>query len=224
MENYIQGFKIALSGVGTTLSITSVGVILGVTIGLIVAIMRISNNKILKGIAVVYVEILRGTPLLVQACIAYFGIPMILQSNGIDFRYESALVCGMVVCGINSSAYVSEIFRAGLNSIDVGQMEAARSLGMTYFQTMRFVIVPQAFRVVLPSLANEFITLIKETSVLSVITISEVTRKSMLWTSATFLPWPGYLGTAAVYLMMTIPLSKGVNILERKLSKNDKSK
>lgn len=221
MENYLQGIKVALSGVGTTLAITSAGVVIGVAVGLLLALMRISGKKPLKVIATVYIEVFRGTPLIVQALIAYFGVPSLLQSYGIEFRYENAIVCGMVVCGFNSAAYVAEIIRSGLNAISKGQTEAARSLGMTYFQTMRFVIVPQAFKVVLPALGNEFVTLIKETAVLSVVTITDITRSSMLWASSTFLFWPAYMGTAVVYLALTLTSSRLVILLERKLAKND---
>ncbi|MBN7771918.1 amino acid ABC transporter permease [Clostridium aminobutyricum] len=224
MSNYIDGIKIAYSGLGVTLQITLVAVLLGVSIGLIVAICKMSKNLVLRAIANVYIEILRGTPLLVQALIIYNGVPMILQSNGIMFKWEYPVVAGMIACGINSSAYVAEIIRSGLQAIDKGQMEAARSLGMGHFQSMRFIIIPQAFRIILPALGNEFITLIKESAVLSVISIVEITRKSMLWSSATFLAWPAYLGTAFVYLTLTIPLSRGVSFLERRMAQSDRSK
>jgi len=129
----------------------------------------------------------------------------------------------MIVCGINSSAYVAEIIRSGLQAIDKGQMEASRSLGMTHFQAMKLVIIPQAFKVILPALGNEFVSLIKETAVLSVITITEITRKSTLWSSVTFQSWPAYLGTAFVYLSLTIPLSRVVVYLERRMAQSDRS-
>lgn len=162
---------------------------------------------------------LRGTPLLVQALLVYFGVPMLLKNYGIDFTWN-ALVAGMMVCGINSSAYVAEIIRSGIQAVDKGQTEAARSLGMSHAQTMRLVVIPQAFKIVIPALGNEFITLIKETAVLSAISITDITRASMLWASAKFLPWQAYLGTAVVYMMLTIPLSKIMGVLERKMSQD----
>ncbi len=225
MSDYITGITVAFRGVGTTLEITSVAVIIGVVLGLLVALCKISKFKILKAIASIYIDVLRGTPLMVQVLLVYFGLPYFIQQTiGIaGFKWSSAVVVGMVVCGINSSAYVAEIIRAGLQAIDKGQTEAARSLGMTYWQTMRFVVVPQAFRVIIPALGNEFITLIKETAILSVITITDITRSSMLWASSTFIYFPAYIGTAIVYMILTIPLSKVMNLLERKLANDVKS-
>ncbi|MDD6919729.1 MAG: amino acid ABC transporter permease [Eubacteriales bacterium] len=222
MQDYLIGIKTAYSGMTTTLAITSVAVILGVAVGLLMALMKLSGNRFLKGIATVYIEIIRGTPLLVQALIIYFGLPQVLQSFGIAFRWENAIVASMLVCGLNSAAYMAEIVRAGIQAIDKGQMEAARSLGMTHKQAMRLIIIPQAFKVIIPPLGNEFITLIKETAVLSAITVTEITRASMLWASSTFNAWPAYLGTAFVYLSLTIPLSIAMNRLERRISKNVK--
>lgn len=225
MSDYITGIAVAFRGVGTTLEITSVAVIIGVVLGLLVALCKISKFKILKAIASIYIDVLRGTPLMVQVLLVYFGLPYFIQQTiGIaGFKWSSAIAVGMVVCGINSSAYVAEIIRAGLQAIDKGQTEAARSLGMSYWQTMRFVVVPQAFRVIIPALGNEFITLIKETAILSVITITDITRSSMLWASSTFIYFPAYIGTAIVYMILTIPLSKVMNLLERKLANDVKS-
>lgn len=223
MEQYIEGIKVAYGGAGTTLAITSVAVVLGVALGLIIALCKISNNKALRCISTVYIEVLRGTPLVVQALLVYFGIPMLLQTWGLDFRWGSSMLVGMLVCGINSSAYVAEIIRAGLQAIDKGQMEAARSLGMTKGKTMRFVIVPQAFKIIIPALGNEFITLIKETAILSVISVTDITRASMLYASATFVYFPAYIGTAVVYMTLTIPLSKIMGLIERKMANDVKS-
>ena len=173
---------------------------------------RSSQIKIVKGIATCYVDVLRGTPLLVQALLLYSGVPMILQAYHITFRWEEPIVAGIIACGINSSAYVGEIIRGGLKAVDKGQIEAAKSIGMNGFQRMRLIVAPQAFKIVVPSLGNEFVTLIKETAVLSAITIEEITRKSMLWSAATFKAWPAYVGTAICYMILTIPLSK---IIER---------
>lgn len=220
---YIEGIKIAYSGAGTTLLISGVAVVLGVILGLVVALCRTSHVKILRGISSVYVDVLRGTPLVVQALILYFGIPMFLQSFGLEFKWGTPVVASIIACGVNSSAYVGEIIRAGLQAIDKGQMEAARSLGMSHGKTMRLVIIPQAIKVIIPALGNEFITLIKETAILSVISVTDITRSSMLWASATFVYWPAYLGTAFVYLTLTIPLSKIMGFLERKMANDVKS-
>lgn len=224
MNVYIKGIQIAYSGIQVTLQITIFAVLIGVIVGLIVALCKMSSLKPVKIIFSVYVEALRGTPLVVQALIVYAGVPMLLQKYGIAFRWEDPIIASILVCGINSSAYVAEIIRSGLQAVDKGQMEAARSLGMTHAQAMRFIIVPQAFRIILPPLGNEFIALLKETAVLSIISVVEVTRKSMLWAAATFEAWPAYLGTAFVYLSITIPLSRLVAYLERRMAQSDRSK
>lgn len=224
MEIYLKGIQIAYSGIIVTLEITVFSVLIGVAVGLVVALGKLSSIKPIKIFFSVYVELLRGTPLVVQALIIYAGVPMLMQQYGIDFRWENPIIASILVCGINSSAYVAEIIRSGLQAVDKGQMEAARSLGMNQFQAMRFIIVPQAFRIILPALANEFIALLKETAVLSVISIEEVTRKSMLWVAATFEAWPAYLGTAFVYLSITIPLSRLVAYMERRMAQSDRGK
>ncbi|MDD2189482.1 MAG: amino acid ABC transporter permease [Eubacteriales bacterium] len=224
MDVYFKGIQIAYSGIMVTLQITVFAVLIGVALGLIVAISKMSSIKPVRLIFSVYVEVLRGTPLVVQALIMYAGVPMLMQTYGINFRWEDPIIASILVCGINSSAYVAEIIRSGLQAVDRGQMEAARSLGMNHIQAMRFIIVPQAFRIILPALANEFIALLKETAVLSVISVVEVTRRSMLWAAATFEAWPAYLGTAFVYLSITIPLSRLVAYLERRMAQSDRSK
>lgn len=223
MEIYLKGIQIAYSGLTTTLQITICATILGVLLGLLVALGKMSQTKVIRMIFSVYVELLRGTPLVVQALIVYYAMPTLVQNVGIDFHWENPVIAGILVCGINSSAYVGEIVRSGLQAVDQGQMEAARSLGMRYWPALRFIIIPQAFRIILPALANEFIALLKETAVLSLITIVEVTRTSMLWASATFEYWPAYLGTAVVYLSMTIPLSRLVAYMERRMARSDRS-
>lgn len=224
MDIYLKGIQIAYSGIVVTLEITVFAVLIGVGLGLVVALGKLSSVKPVKILFSVYVEILRGTPLIVQALIVYAGVPMLMQKYGINFRWEDPVIASILVCGINSSAYVAEIIRSGLQAVDKGQMEAARSLGMSHFQSMRFIIVPQAFRIILPALANEFIALLKETAILSVISVVEVTRRSMLWAAATFEAWPAYLGTAFVYLSITIPLSRLVAYMERRMAQSDRSK
>lgn len=224
MDIYLKGIQIAYSGILVTLEITVFAVLLGVAVGLIVALGKMSSLKPVRIIFSTYVEILRGTPLIVQALIVYGGFPMLLTKYGINFRWDDPVIASILVCGINSSAYVAEIIRSGLQAVDKGQMEAARSLGMNHLQAMRFIIVPQAFRIILPALANEFIALLKETAVLSIISVVEVTRKSMLWGAATFEYWPAYLGTAFVYLSITFPLSRLVAFMERRMALSDRSK
>ncbi len=224
MEIYLKGIQIAYSGILVTLEITVFAVLIGVAAGLVVALGKMSSFKAVRILFSAYVEILRGTPLIVQVLIVYAGVPMLLNKYGFEFRWDDPVVTSILVCGINSSAYVAEIIRSGLQAVDKGQMEAARSLGMSHYQAMRYIIVPQAFRIILPALANEFIALLKETAVLSIISVVEVTRKSMLWGAATFEYWPAYLGTAFVYLSITFPLSRAVALMERRLALSDRSK
>jgi len=221
---YLRGLQIAYSGISVTLTITIFAVLIGVVLGLFVALGKMSSFRPVKVFFSAYVELLRGTPLIVQALILYYGIPMLLQKYGVDFHWNSPVAASILICGINSSAYVAEIIRSGLQAVDKGQMEAARSIGMSHFKAMRFIIVPQAFRIILPALTNEFISLLKETAVLSIITVVDVTRKSMLWAAATFEAWPAYLGTAFVYLSITIPLSRLVAYMERRMALSDRSK
>ena len=179
-----------------------------------------SNFKVLKLLSSAYVQILRGTPLFVQVFIIYFGLPQL----GIDFpdiSISSKFIAGAFALSINSSAYIAEIFRSGIQSVDKGQMEASRSLGLGYADTMRFVIVPQAIKNVLPALANEFITLVKESSVLSVIGTQEIMFKAGIVVTAVYRPMEPYIAAAVIYLVLTTILSKLVGILEKKLAKSN---
>lgn len=224
MSNYLEAIKVAFGGAGTTLELTGFAVILGVVLGLLIALLKLSKSRIPRGIGTTYVEIIRGTPLLVQALIFYNGIPIIMQNSfGINFTWrEHEIVCGILVCGINSSAYVAEIIRAGIQAIDKGQLEASRSLGLTNRQTMRFIVIPQAIKIILPALGNEFVTLIKETAVLSIISITEITRVGVILASHTFSSEP-YIGIAICYLCLTITLSRLVAYTERRLATSDRS-
>lgn len=223
MENlYLKGILIAYKGISMTLTVTLSAVIIGVILGFVVALGKMSRFRIIRVFFTVYVEILRGTPLIVQLLIMCYGVPGLLRESGFDIIVP-ALPAAIVTCGINSSAYVAEIIRSGLKAVDIGQTEAARSLGMTNRQAMVSIIIPQAFRIILPPLGNEFIALLKETAIISTVGVTEVTRKGMLWTAVVFQPWPAYLGVAFVYLSMTIPLSRLVALLERRMAKGDRS-
>ena len=169
-------------------------------------------------------DVLRGTPLLVQVLILAYGVPQLLKSSfGLPFHWPHLIIVGFIACGINSSAYMAEIIRSGLQAIDIGQSEAARSLGMSQRQTMRYVVIPQAFKIIVPAMGNEFITLIKETSILSAAGIVEVTRRGTLWASSSFLSFPAYIGVAVVYLILTLTLSRLVSYIERRLAQSDRS-
>lgn len=213
-----------LDGVGITIEITSVAIFFGVIIGLLMALAKMSNKKILKIPANMYIEFIRGTPLLVQVLLGMYGIPnLIYNLFGVQVSFEK-IIFGMIICSINSGAYVAEIFRAGIQSIERGQMEAARSLGMTHKQSMLYIILPQAFKRVLPPLGNEFIVLLKETSILLVIGVEELTRKGQLHVATTFDAFFTYTGVALTYLVLTLSISKLVSIMERRLGVCDNSK
>ena len=223
MQDYLQGIMIALKGAPVTLLISLVAVIAGLLLGLIVAICKRSKFKVLRGIATVYVDVLRGTPLLVQVLILAYGVPQIISAVfDTQFNWGNFIWVGFIACGINSSAYMAEIIRSGLQAIDKGQTEAARSLGLNSFQTMRYIIIPQAFKIIVPAMGNEFITLIKETSILSVVGIRDITRMGTLWASQSFLSFQAYIGVAIVYLVMTLTLSRVVAYIERRMGQGDR--
>jgi len=201
-------------GAVMTIEITAISVGMGVLIGIFVGVGRVSKNPILFIPSTIYVEVIRGTPLLAQLFIVYFGLP----SLGINLPPFTAAVIAM---GINSGAYVTEIFRGGIQSIEKGQMEAARSLGLSYFQAMRYVILPQALRRVLPPLGNEFIAMLKDSSLASTIAIAELMRVGREITSRTFRSFEVLGVVALLYLVITLPLSLVVRYMERRMSTGD---
>ena len=163
---YVKGFLVALQGVPVTVGVTLIAMVTGVVLGLVLALMKMSRIKVLTALASLYIEIIRGTPLIVQALIMAYGLPQLLQSSGISFRWPYLIIPAVIVCGLNSAAYVAEVIRSGIQAVDKGQMEAARSIGMTKGQAMKLIVIPQALKIVLPAFGNEFVSLIKETSVL----------------------------------------------------------
>ena len=211
------GVAAAFKGVPVTLGVSAFGVVIGLALGLLLALARSSRLAFFRGLATVYTDVFRGTPLVVQALIMAYGIPVLINQHGGQFKWPHLIIPAMIVCGLNSAAYMSEIVRAGLAAVDKGQREAAYSLGMTHKQAMRLIIIPQAIRIILPPLGNEFITMIKETAVLSYVGVTEVLREGVLLSSRTFDFFTAYLGAAIVYLIFTIPLSKGVLYMERRL-------
>lgn len=201
---------ILLMGAGVTIEITAFSVAIGFFIGLFVGIARISQFKILQIMAAVYADCIRGTPLLVQIFLIYFALPMAIGQRVEPF------IAAVAACGINSGAYVSEIFRAGIQAIDVGQMEAGRSLGLTWWQTMRFIILPQAFKNILPPLGNEFIAMLKDSSLVSVIGFEELTRRGQLIIAQTYGSFEIWMTVAVLYLIMTMAISRIVAFLEKR--------
>lgn len=228
--NFIEDdrYKWLLKGLGNTLLITFCAVMLGILLGVIVAIIRSSYDKTGKTIrnkfakflmsflnllATVYLTIIRGTPMVVQLLISYFII--FASSN-------SKILIAVIAFGVNSGAYVAEIIRSGIMSIDNGQFEAGRSLGLNYVQTMIYIILPQAFKNVLPALANEFIVLLKETSVSGYVAINDLTKAGDKIRGTTYSPFMPLIAVAAIYLIMVIIFSKMVTRLERRLKNSER--
>lgn len=204
---FIQGTK-------STILISLFTVLLGVVFGTFLSLMKISNNKFLKAISTAYIELIRGTPILVQLYIIYYGLPKL----GIELP---DFIAGVVTLSINSSAYVAEIIRAGIQSIDKGQMEAARCIGMSKKMAMRYIIIPQAFKNILPALGNEFIVLIKESSIVSIIGIHELMYNADTVRGNTFQPFEPLITAAIIYFILTFTLSKFVGIFERRMKVSD---
>ena len=215
MNLVVNSFPLLLIGAGVTIQITVLSTAIGFVIGLIVGVARISNLRVLRMLAEVYVEFFRGTPLLVQIFLFYFALPVITGQRIDPF------IAAISACGINSGAYVAEIFRAGIQSVDDGQMEAGRSLGMTWLQTMRYIIVPQAFKRVIPPLGNEFIAMLKDSSLVSVIGFEELTRRGQLIIAKTYGSFEIWMSVAVIYLVMTLTISRFVAYLERRYRVND---
>ena len=212
-----NSLPLLLAGAGVTIEITAIAVGLGFLFGLITSVCRLSGVKVLQVIAVCYVNIIRGTPMLVQIFLIYFALPMVIGERINPF------VAAVAACSINSGAYVSEIFRAGIQSVDKGQMEAGRSLGLSWMQTMRYVILPQAFKHVIPPLGNEFISMTKETSLVSVIGFEELTRRGQLIIAKTYGSFEIWLTVAAIYLVMTLTIARLVSYLERRFATDDRN-
>ena len=205
-----RALPILLMGAGVTIEITAFSVAIGFFIGLFVGIARISQFKILRIMAAVYADCIRGTPLLVQIFLIYFALPMAIGQRVEPF------IAAVAACGINSGAYVSEIFRAVIQAIDVGLKEAGRSLGLTWWQTMRFIILPQAFKNILPPLGNEFIAMLKDSSLVSVIGFEELTRRGQLIIAQTYGSFEIWMTVAVLYLIMTMAISRIVAFLEKR--------
>lgn len=224
MSVYLKGFLIACRGIPATVAVSLIAIVIGAAFGLLLALCSQTKSKILQVLAKIYIDIVRGTPMLVQALIMAYGIPWLLQSWGIGFKWDNfggMVVPAVIVCGFNSAAYMSEVIRSGIQAIDKGQMEAARSLGMSHGMAMKLIIIPQAIRIILPAFANEFVTLIKETSVLGYVGVVEILRRGQLWNSSSFETFPAYIGVAIAYMILTIPLSKIINGYERKMARKE---
>jgi polar amino acid transport system permease protein len=217
-----------IEGAGITIILSLVTVLLGAITGTLFALMKLSNSKVLRGIATVYIEIIRGTPLIVQVFILYFGTAQVVQDLGYtlpqiqvfgnDLVSFASIVLAMT---LNSTAYIAEIIRSGIESIDKGQMEAARSLGLTHRMAMTQVIIPQAIKNILPALGNEFITVIKESSIVSVVGIRELMFSASVVQGTTYKIFTPLITAAVLYFILTFTLSKVLGIAERRMKASD---
>ena len=218
--NFIEKnhWKYIVAGLKITLIVTIFAVLIGVLLGFLIAIVRTTHDKtgklkILNAICKVYLTVIRGTPVVVQLMIIYFII-----FGSVDI---SKVLVAIIAFGINSGAYVAEIFRSGIMSIDNGQFEAGRSLGFNYAQTMMYIIMPQAFKNVLPTLCNEFISLLKETSVSGYIALQDLTKGGDIIRSRTYDAFMPLIAVALIYLAMVMIFTKLVSLLERRLRNSD---
>ena len=225
-QAFIEGdrWKQYINGVGTTLMVTAMALLIGIVLGVLVAMVRTAHDQqrighknpilgLFNGICQVYVTVIRGTPMMVQLLIMGFVI--------FSFSREYTMV-GALTLGINSGAYVAEIIRGGLMSLDPGQAEAGRSLGLNYIDTMRFIVIPQAFKAILPSLGNEFIILLKDTSLITVIGGKELVYAAQAVYGRTYEQMFPLVGIAVVYLILVIIFSTLVSALERRLRQSDR--
>jgi len=200
-------------GLWMTIKISFVSLFFALLLGLVFGLMRVSNNTVARDLAFTYVEVIRGTPLLIQIFIVYFFIGTVLDLD--------KFTAGVAALSIFTGAYVVEIIRAGIQAVPVSQMEAARSTGMTYYQAMTYVVLPQAFKRSLPPLAGQFINLIKDSSLVSVIAITDLTKAGREVVSGSFAPFEVWFTVAALYLLLTGSLSWAIQQLEKRLSASD---
>lgn len=210
MDIISSALPLLIKGLQVTLYIFIIAIVLGFIIGLVVALMRLAPIKILNWIAKIYVDAIRGTPFIVQLFFIYFGI------NSLNVISLNNTTAGIITVAINAAAYFAEIIRAGIQSIDKGQTEAARSIGFTGAQTMRFVILPQAFRRMLPTITNQSIISLKDTSLLSVIGIADLTQQGQIQASATFEAFKIWLTVGVIYFIIIYLLTLLANFVERR--------
>ncbi|MGE7765284.1 amino acid ABC transporter permease [Peribacillus sp. NPDC096540] len=211
MDIIVAALPMLLKGLQVTLYIFVIAIILGFMIGLVVALLRLAPIKILNWIAKVYVDAIRGTPFIVQLFFIYFGV------NSLNLISLNSTTAGIITVAVNAGAYFAEIIRAGIQSIDKGQTEAARSIGFTGTQTMRYVVLPQAFRRMLPTITNQSIISLKDTSLLSVIGIADLTQQGQIQASATFEAFKIWLVVGVIYFIIIYLLTLVANFIERRV-------
>lgn len=204
-------FPVLLKGSLVTIELTLLSVIFGSVIGMFAAILKISKNKLIANTAGFYTWIFRGTPMLLQLWFLYFGLPFV----GIKFTAFQAAIIGL---SLNSGAYMAEIIRGGILSVEKGQFEACKSLGFTYFDTMKRVVLPQTFKIIIPSVGNEFITMLKDTSLVATIAMTEIMRSAQLLNASSFRPMEAFFIAGCLYLFMTTIFTTAFSYYEKRLS------
>jgi glutamine transport system permease protein len=209
-----ESIPVLMNGAKLTIYITLVGLFFGFILGALAGVGKLSRNKFVNRMTTVYVESVRGTPLMVQVMFLYFGLPLALGMR------VPPLTAGIVAIAVNSGAYISEIVRGAVQSINVGQAEAARSIGLTNFQSMIYVIWPQAFKRMIPPLGNQFIISLKDTSLLVVIGVGELTRQGQEIIAVNFRSFEVWMAVALIYLAMTMTIAKLLNMLEKRMQIN----
>lgn len=222
MVSILQTYSLMLlKSLGYTMLLTLLALFFAMIIGLIFALFNVSHNKILNVVGTIYIDAIRGVPLIVLAYFIYFGVPQAIKMMGVASFKLPALQAGTIALSMNCGAYMAEIFRAGIQSIDKGQMEASRSLGLTYGMSMRSVVLPQAFKVMIPSIINQFIITLKDTSILAVIGYPELTNMGKTISGNTFKSLETWAIVGVMYMIVIITLSKAAKAIERKMKNQE---
>jgi His/Glu/Gln/Arg/opine family amino acid ABC transporter permease subunit len=214
-------FPLLFRGMIITVQTTVLALLIALALGLFACLAGLSHNPLLRGIARFYIWAIRGTPLLVQTFFIYFGIPQLIQSLGFNFRL-SPFAAGILTLSLNAGAYIAEIFRGGIMAIDPGQMEAARSLGLSHYHAMFRIILPQATRVSIPSLVNQFIISLKDTSIISVISLGEIVYEAKIYIGRTMQSFATWTIVGAVYLAIITALSQVSRYVEKRIDYGNK--
>ncbi|MDR1540117.1 MAG: amino acid ABC transporter permease [Clostridiales bacterium] len=212
-----EALPLLYQGILVTVQITAASLLIAVVVGLLVCLLGMSKIKLFSIISKFYIWLIRGTPLLVQTFFVYFGAPQLIQSFGIDFRL-TAYSAGLIALSLNAGAYIAEIFRGGIQAVDSGQMEAARSLGLTKASSMRHVILPQAVRISVPSLVNQMIITLKDTSIISVISLADIVYQAKIYIGRTMESFATWTVVGVFYLVVVTVLTFLSNYAEKKMS------
>ena len=222
-EIFADYYEYFLRGTRTTIVVAIITVVFGALLGCLIALMRLSRVKPLNWFSRVYITVIRGTPLLVQLYIVYFQLDFIPYPEATLFgvAMERTIPC-IIALSMNSAAYVAEVIRAGIQAVPQGQTEAARSCGMTSGQAMRYIILPQAIKNILPAIGNEFVVMVKETSIIQYLGISDIMYNNGIVVTQTYNPLPCYYISAIIYLALNIILGRGLNIFERRMKRNER--